>query len=84
MSSRVFFEQFEGAIRELFGAAIAEAGDGAQRLSLELNEEPYQAKEWCAEKGFYVVCRPVCTELAKFFGFPTVDLAGQPGRNRID
>ncbi len=49
MTVRVFFQNFESAIRETFAAAIADAGDDARRLSLELNDEPFESKNWRAE-----------------------------------
>src|SRR5258708_25674920 len=49
MTVRVFFEQFEPEIRSRFAAAIAEAGDAARDLSLELRDDPYEMKHWRAE-----------------------------------
>ena len=49
MTARFFFEPFEGAIRERFTAAVAEAGDRARHLTLELRDEPHEVQQWRTE-----------------------------------
>ena len=44
MTARVFFQDFEPAIRKKFAEAAADAGDAAQHLVLELNEKPHEGK----------------------------------------
>lgn len=60
MTVRVFFEQFEHAIRERFDTAIAGAGGAAHHLSLELNDEPHETKHWRTEFCVTVPDGPVC------------------------
>ena len=49
MTARFFFEPFEATIRERFATALAEAGDRARHLTLELRDEPYETKQWRTE-----------------------------------
>ena len=49
MTVRVFFQQFEPHIRERFARALADAGDSANGLALELRDEPYEQSNWRTE-----------------------------------
>jgi hypothetical protein len=49
MTVRFFFQLFEPAIRERFAKWVAEAGDGARHLALELRDAPFESKYWRAE-----------------------------------
>jgi Peptidase U49 len=48
MTVRIFFQDFEAAIQERFSRAVADAGDEARHLTLELIEKPYEGG-WAAE-----------------------------------
>jgi hypothetical protein len=46
---RIFFREFETPIRGRFATAVAEAGNAAKHLTLELHDEPSESRQWAAE-----------------------------------